>query len=53
MDNGNRKITLFWYSQTGNSFSCAERAANLLDKSGYEVTLSYVLNPIVHKSYRR
>ena len=45
MDNGNKKITLFWYSQTGNSFSCAERAANLLVENGYEVILSYVLNP--------
>jgi len=45
MDNGKRKVTLFWYSQTGNSFSCAERAANLLEKNGYAVSLSYVLNP--------
>ncbi len=45
MDNGNRKITIFWYSQTGNSFSCAERAGNLLEENGYEVTYSYVLNP--------
>ena len=45
MDADNRKVTLFWYSQTGNSFSCAERAAKSLEKSGHEVTISYVLNP--------
>jgi ferredoxin len=45
MDYHNRKVALFWYSQTGNSFSCAERAGNLLERSGYEVTVSYVLNP--------
>jgi len=45
MGNENRKITLFWYSQTGNSFSCAERAGNLLKQSGYDVTISYVINP--------
>lgn len=45
MDKENGKVTLFWYSQTGNSFSCAERAASLLERSGYVVTMSYVLNP--------
>ena len=45
MGNDNSKVTLFWYSQTGNSFSCAERAGDLLERSGYEVTSSYVLNP--------
>jgi len=45
MENGKKTVTLFWYSQTGNSFSCAERAAGLLEKNGYTVTLSYVLNP--------
>jgi ferredoxin len=45
MDYHNRKVALFWYSQTGNSFSCAERAGNLLERSGREVTISYVLNP--------
>jgi ferredoxin len=45
VDNDKRRVTLFWYSQTGNSFSCAERAGDLLERSGYEVTVSYVLNP--------
>jgi len=45
MDKGNTKVTIFWYSQTGNSFSCAERAGKILENNGYEVTFSYVLNP--------
>jgi ferredoxin len=45
MDTENRRVTLFWYSQTGNSFSCAERVGNLLERNGYDVTTSYVLNP--------
>ena len=45
MDADSKKVTLFWYSQTGNSFSCAERACESLEKNGHEVTISYVLNP--------
>ena len=45
MDNHDKRVALFWYSQTGNSFSCAERAGNLLERNGYDVAVNYVLNP--------
>ncbi len=44
MENNNKKVTLFWYSQTGNSYSCAERANDLLIKNNYNVKMCSILS---------
>ncbi|MBT7697517.1 MAG: 4Fe-4S dicluster domain-containing protein [Desulfobacterales bacterium] len=51
MGEENQKVTVFWYSQTGNSFACVERACNVLSKNNYNVTACSILSP-TDESYR-
>ena len=44
MTERNQRITLFWYSQTGHSFSCARRAERMLVDAGNNVHFSSIFN---------
>ncbi len=40
--NENKTISIFWYSQTGNSFLCCKEAAEYLTKNNYLVNICHI-----------
>ena len=45
MNTPTKNITIFWYSQTGHSYTCARTAEVLLQQSGYNVRFCSIFNP--------